>query len=63
MKVKWELDDVIGYLEDKILSESATNREIRMYENYKWNNKINKNSNTYKKLINEMMIEYWGKES
>jgi hypothetical protein len=49
---------VIAYLEEKILSNMATEDELEMYQDYKWNNKLNKNNYTYKKLIAEMREWY-----
>jgi hypothetical protein len=36
----------------------ATEDELEMYQDYKWNKKLNKNNYTYKKLIREMREWY-----
>jgi hypothetical protein len=57
-KLHFRKSEVIAYLEEKILSNMATEDELEMYQDYKWNKKLNKNNYTYKKLIREMREWY-----
>jgi hypothetical protein len=57
-KLRFRKSEVIAYLEDKILSNMATEDELEMYQDYKWNNTIDKTNYTYKKLIREMRKLY-----
>lgn len=54
-------EEVIGFLELKILENRASNEELEFYENYLWFGKLNKMSSTYKKLLNELKREWEGK--
>jgi competence protein ComGF len=57
-KLHFTKSEVLAYLEDKILSNMATEDELEMYQDYKWDRKLNKNNYTYKKLIREMREWY-----
>jgi competence protein ComGF len=57
-KLHFRKSEVIAYLEEKILSNMATEDELEMYQDYKWDRKLNKNNYTYKKLIAEMREWY-----
>jgi hypothetical protein len=59
-KVKFRTSEVIAYLEEKLLSNMATEDETILYEEYQWNNKLDKNNYTYKQLLAEMRKEYEG---
>lgn len=50
----WRKDEVIAYLEEKILGEVASDEELELYQDYKWFGKLNKNTYTWKNLIKEM---------
>lgn len=51
-------EEVIGFLELKILENRASDEELEFYENYLWFGKLNKKSSTYKKLLNELKQEW-----
>lgn len=55
-KLTWRLSEVIAFLECKLQDNTATEDEALMYENYVWNNKINRV--TYKSLVAQMREEY-----
>jgi hypothetical protein len=57
-KLHFLKSEVIAYLEEKIISNMATEDELEMYQEIKWNKKLNKNNYTYKKLIREMREWY-----
>lgn len=54
--------EVVGYLEEKCVSGLATRNELEMYENYKWEGKLDKKNyrGVYRKLLREMKKEYNG---
>ncbi|MBE2919381.1 hypothetical protein HPK02_10960 [Anoxybacillus flavithermus] len=54
-------EEVIGFLELKILEDRASDEELEFYENYLWFGKLDKMSGTYKKLLNELKREWEGK--
>lgn len=54
-------EEVIGFLELKILEDRASDEELEFYENYIWFGKTDKKSGTYKKLLNELKREWEGK--
>lgn len=51
-------EEVIAYLEDKILMNMATEDEEVFYQDYKWDDSLNKNNYTYKKLVKQMRRLY-----
>lgn len=51
-------EEVIGFLELKILEDRASNEELEFYENYIWFGELDKKSSTYKKLLNELKREW-----
>lgn len=51
-------EEVIGFLESKILEDRASDEEMRFYEDYLWFGKLNKKCGTYKKLLNEIKREW-----
>ncbi|MNG39618.1 hypothetical protein D3C84_1277830 [compost metagenome] len=57
-KLTWRLSEVIAFLESKLQDNTATEDETLMYENYVWNNKINRV--VYKSLVVQMREEYLG---
>jgi hypothetical protein len=61
---KWKQSEVISFVEYKIINETATTEEIEMYEDYRWNEKLDKIKYTYviKKLIVDMNKEFKGEE-
>lgn len=54
---KWNIDEVIAYLEDKIQSGLSSPQEDKFYEDYKWDNVLS-NKKLLKKLKKEMNT-YW----
>ncbi|AJA41321.1 hypothetical protein AXJ14_gp002 [Geobacillus virus E3] len=54
-------EEVIGFLELKILEDRASDEELEFYENYLWFGKLDKKSGTYRKLLNELKREWEGK--
>ena len=61
-RLTWQQEEVLAYLEDAITSNTATQYEVRFYENYKWNNEFNINSRTYKMILRNMKQQYVGEE-
>lgn len=53
-KMKFMEEEVIGFLEDLILSGEANQDECILYENYHWNGYISKMNYTYKHIIEQM---------
>lgn len=58
-KVKWSIKEIVAYLEEKILNDEATYKEVDWYEQYKYTGKYEK-SWVLVHLINEMNKEYRG---
>ena len=54
-------EEVIGFLELKILEDRASDEELEFYEDYIWFGKLDKKSGKYKKLLNELKREWEGK--
>lgn len=54
-------EEVIGFLELKILEDRASDEELEFYENYIWFGELNKKASIYKKLLNELKREWEGK--
>ncbi len=55
---KFNFEEVIIFLEQKIIDNLESDEEMMAYENYKWDGKIKKS--TYKSLLKEMYKEYRG---
>jgi hypothetical protein len=53
-------EEVISFLEVKILENTATTDEVLLYEEYVWNGKLRKNNYTYKKVIKQLTNMYNG---
>jgi hypothetical protein len=56
-KITFRKEEVIAFLEDMIISEMATYEEEVLYQNYKWNGKLEKNY-TYKMVLHRMRELY-----
>jgi hypothetical protein len=56
-KIHFCEEEVIGYLENKILDQAADQDELELYQDFKWNGKFEKNY-TYKKVIHSMRELY-----
>lgn len=59
-KVQFRRSEVISFLEEKIHDGLANEDEEQLYEQYQWENKLDKNNYTYRLLINEMKKLYRG---
>lgn len=61
--MKWTKEEVISYLEQKVLDGSADESEIELYEGFVWNGKLDRKNNlyTYKKLISQMKMIHEGR--
>lgn len=57
-KLTWRKSEVIAYLEEKIQMGVATEEEEVIYQDYKWDNKIDRNTYAWKCLIREMRELY-----
>ena len=55
---KWNFNEVMSFLEYKILENRASENELLFYEEYIWFGEINKNCGTYLRLIKEMKKEW-----
>jgi hypothetical protein len=53
-KLKFRTSEVIAYLEEKLLSNMATEDETVLYEDFQWSNKLDKTNYTYKMLVREL---------
>lgn len=60
MKVQFRKSEVISFLEEKIHDGLANEDEEQLYEQYQWENKLDKNNYTYQQLVNEMKRQYRG---
>lgn len=54
-------EEVLGFLELKILEGRVDEDELEFYEDYLWFGKLDKKSSTYRKLLNELKREWEGK--
>lgn len=59
-KVQFRKSEIISFLEEKIHDGLASEDEEQLYEEYQWNNKLDKNNYTYKQLVFEMRQNYRG---
>jgi hypothetical protein len=60
-KVKrWRASEIVAYLEDRILSNTATKKETEVYEEYAYNGSLNKANYSLKAIIKRMNREYNG---
>lgn len=59
-KLHFSKEDVIGFLETKLLDNTASQEEQELYEQYVWNGKL-ENNYTRKILISQMKRIYNGK--
>lgn len=57
-KLNWRLSEVISFLEERIIDGIATEEEEIVYQDYKWTNKINRNTYEWKCVIGEMSKLY-----
>lgn len=57
-KIKFCEEEVLGFLEDIIISGEANQDELELYENYIWDGKLNKMNYTYKRLVEQMRELY-----
>lgn len=53
-------EEVLGFLELKILEGRVDEDELEFYEDYLWFGKLDKKSSTYRKLLNELKREWEG---
>jgi hypothetical protein len=51
---------VIAYLEDRLKSETATQKETEVYENYVWSGTLDKTNYSLKTIIKRMNKQYNG---
>jgi hypothetical protein len=56
-KIHFCEEEVVSYLENKILDQAADQDELELYQNFKWNGKFEK-TYTYKKVIHRMRELY-----
>jgi quinol monooxygenase YgiN len=61
VRCRWNIDEVMSFLEYKILKNEASEDEVLFYEEYIWTGEIDKNSNTYHRLIKQMKKEWEAK--
>ncbi len=59
-KLRWTEDEVVGFLEDSIKSNTATESELDFYLTYSWTGELNKNLYIYRKIVRKMRREYKG---
>ncbi|WEG18522.1 hypothetical protein PQ478_08570 [Alkalihalophilus pseudofirmus] len=57
-KVKWSIKEIVAYLEEKILNDEATYKEIDWYIDYKNTEEVSYDR-VLKTLLDEMQSEYW----
>ncbi|MBL4951006.1 hypothetical protein JK635_01970 [Neobacillus sp. YIM B02564] len=59
-KKKFSMEEVASFLEYVIISDTATEEEQILYEDYKWNGKL-RNNHIYKSVLHKMRNEWFGK--
>jgi hypothetical protein len=47
-------EEVISFLENKIMEETANQKEQNLYQNYLWFGKLHKFNRTYRSLVEQM---------
>jgi hypothetical protein len=52
-KLNYSLEEVVSFLEMKMMDNTATYEQEQLYVEYKWNSKLKKNY-TYKLTLKEM---------
>jgi hypothetical protein len=59
-KVSFREEDILGYLEELIIDDLATQEEENLYQDYHWGGILKKNR-TYNKVVRNMEKEYMGR--
>lgn len=59
-RLHFKTEDVIGFLEWLISNDMASVDELEMYEDWKWDDKLDRNKHfyTYKRLLKKLKREY-----
>lgn len=60
MKGNFSKEEVVSYLESTILDQTASEYEEEVYLNFKWENKLSKNTYALKQVLKNMRREYEG---
>lgn len=47
--------NLIGFLEAKVINETATTQEENLYQDYLWYGTVNKRSHTYRNLVSQYL--------
>ncbi|MBJ3805199.1 hypothetical protein JF533_19075 [Bacillus subtilis] len=55
MKKQYMFSNLIGFLETKVINETATPEEENLYQDYLWYGTVNKKSHTYRNLVNQYL--------
>lgn len=58
MSTSWAESEVIAFVEVKIMDNIADTDEVELYEEFIWNDIIDKKSCTYKWLVHELNTYY-----
>ncbi len=53
-----EHNELLYYIESKVVNGTATIDEITMYESYKWYDTFDISSNEYQNVVEQMSISY-----
>jgi hypothetical protein len=58
---RWRASEVLAFLETKIKDDSATRKEVELYENVRWfDEKLTNTNYVVKSLVKQMNKEYAG---
>ncbi|MCY7757858.1 hypothetical protein [Bacillus inaquosorum] len=55
MKRQYMLSNLIGFLESKVINETAIPEEENLYQDYLWYGTVNKKSHTYRNLVSQYL--------
>ncbi|MGP3749759.1 hypothetical protein ACTWKA_22175 [Bacillus sp. 3A_MP1] len=55
MKRQYMFSNLIGFLEAKVISETATLEEENLYQDYLWYGTVNQRSHTYRNLVSQYL--------
>ncbi|MBL4978778.1 hypothetical protein QNK06_11330 [Bacillus subtilis] len=55
MNKQYMFSNLIGFLETKVINETATPEEENLYQDYLWYGTVNKKSHTYRNLVSQYL--------
>lgn len=57
---RWRASEIVAYLEDRILSNTATKKETEVYEDFVWSGTLDKANYALNTIMKRMNKQYNG---